>query len=85
MEKLFYAVLAAVAIFVSFGAQYAWCADQPVPVKATLKITVKTSSRCAGGNCSVKQYSVPVQINTAPACKNGKCNIQQRKGNSNGK
>jgi len=82
MEKLFYATLAAVAIFVSYGAQYAWCADSQ-PVKATLKITVKQRS-CANGNCSVKQYSVPVQIN-APACKNGKCNIQQRKGNSNGK
>lgn len=78
MEKMFYAVLAAVVIFVSFGAQYAWCADSQ-PVKATLRITVKTSSRCAGGNCSVKQYSVPVQINAAPACKNGKCNLQPKK------
>jgi hypothetical protein len=75
MEKMFYAVLAAVVIFMSFGAQYAWCAE---PVRATLKITVKTSSRCAGGNCSVKQYSVPVQIN-APACRNGKCNLQPKK------
>lgn len=83
MEKMFYAVLAAVAIFVSYGAQYAWCAETQ-PVKATLRITVKTSSRCAGGNCSVKQYSVPVQIN-AP-CKNGKCGIPQtRKGTSNGR
>jgi hypothetical protein len=74
MEKMFYTVLAAIAIFVSTAAQYAWCAEQPI--KATLKITVKTSSRCAGGNCSVKQYSVPVQINAAP-CKNGKCNLPQ--------
>jgi hypothetical protein len=78
MEKFFYATLLAVVIFVSFGAQYAWCADQPVPVKATLRITVKSTSRCSGGNCSVKQYSVPVQINAAP-CKNGKCNLQQKK------
>jgi hypothetical protein len=84
MEKMFYSVLAAVGIFVSFGAQYAWCAETQ-PVKATLKITVKSTSRCAGGNCSVKQYSVPVQIN-APACKNGKCGLPQtRKGTSDGK
>jgi|LakMenEpi03Aug12_release.lakeMendotaPanAssembly.Ray.scaffolds.fasta_scaffold1332320_3 hypothetical protein len=84
MEKMFYAVLAAVVIFVSTAAQYAWCAETQ-PVKATLKITV-TQRACANGKCSVvKQYSVPVQIN-APACKNGKCNLPQtRKGNSNGK
>lgn len=77
MEKMFYTVLTAVVIFVSTAAQFAWCAETTQPVKGTLRITVKTSSRCAGGNCSVKQYSVPVQIN-APACKNGKCNIKPK-------
>ena len=76
MEKMFYAVLAAVAIFVSFGAQYAWCADQPV--KATLKITV-TQRNCASGKCAVRQYSVPVKIQSNSPCKNGKCNLQPKK------
>jgi hypothetical protein len=78
MEKLFYATLAAVVVFVSFGAQYAWCADQQ-PVRATLRVTVKTSARCAGGNCAVKQYSIPVQVRPVPnsPCKNGKCNLQK--------
>jgi hypothetical protein len=75
MEKMFYAVLAAVVIFVSTAAQYAWCAETQ-PIKGTLKITI-TQRSCANGNCSVKQYSVPVQIN-AP-CKNGKCNLQPKK------
>jgi hypothetical protein len=75
MEKMFYSVLTAVAIFVSFGAQYAWCAETQ-PVKATLRITVSQRS-CASGKCSVRQYSIPMQIN-APACKNGKCSTQRK-------
>jgi hypothetical protein len=75
MEKMFYTVLASCVIFVSTAAQYAWCADSQPVVKATLKITV-TQRSCASGKCSVKQYSVPVQINAAP-CKNGKCNLPQ--------
>jgi len=77
MEKSFYTLLAAVMLFVSLGARYAWCADSQ-PVKATLKITVRNTSRCAGGNCQVKTFSYPIQLQPAAPCKNGKCNLQRK-------